>query len=519
MKYPIALFLAFLSLSSIQAQKIKSPNIIYILADDMGSGDVKAYNKDCKFPTPHLDQMVADGVKFTDSHTSSSVCTPTRYGIVTGRYAWRTSLKRGVTHGLTEHLIEDGRTTVASYLKSKNYTTAVVGKWHMGMDWTSNDGKKLKKTGTNLDTSAAIKNGPNAFGFDYYFGISASLNMDPHAFIENDKLLGDLMHIPNDKDVRKFFGQGGKAGWVDKNFKRDAVMQTFTDKAIAWMETTHKKDAKKPFFLYFPLNAPHSPIVPSDTFKGKSKLAPHGDFCMDVDNTVGQIISAVEKMGISENTLIVFTADNGVSPQAKLEPMEAKGHFSSYIYRGLKGTLYEGGHRVPFIVKWPKVIKKAFETDYLNCTTDLLATLVDIHGEKLPENAGEDSVSFLPLLKGVKKTDADRDAIIHHSDAGVFSLRKGKWKIIFDEKGGSRRTDPKDKPVINPGKIQLFDMVKDIEESTNIATSNPNVVKELSQLMGKLLADGRSTEGEKQEIVPYQEKYQRLLAPFSKYIF
>ena len=361
------------------------PNIIYILADDMGTGDVMVYNKEAKFPTPHIDKMANEGVKFTDAHTSSSVCTPTRYGILTGRYSWRTSLKSGVTHGLTNHLIDTKRTTVASYLKEKGYATAAIGKWHLGMDWTSNDGKKLQKTGTNLDLKTPIKNGPNAVGFDYYYGISASLNMDPHAYIENTKMLGDLILVETSREVKKMLGSGGKAGWVDKNFKRDEVMQTFTNKAIDWMKKVEAK--KEPFFLYFPLNAPHSPIVPSDKFKGKSGLSNHGDFCMDVDDTVGQIIAAIEEMGVSDNTLIIFTADNGVSPQAKLKPMEDLGHFSSYIYRGLKGTLYEGGHRVPFVVKWPNQINKPFETDYLSCTTDLLATIADIFEEELPDNA------------------------------------------------------------------------------------------------------------------------------------
>ena len=478
------------------------PNIIYILADDMGPGDVMVYNKDAKFPTPHIDKMASEGVKFTDAHTSSAVCTPTRYGIITGRYSWRTSLKSGVTHGLTDHIIDTDRTTVASYLKTKGYATAMIGKWHLGMDWTYTDAGKVDRIGTNLDLSVPIKNGPNAVGFDYYYGISASLNMDPHAYIENTKMLGDkLTFVNDDKEVKKILGSGGKAGWLDLDFKRDEVMQTFTNKAIAWMKETQSK-SKQPFFLYFPLNAPHSPIVPSDKFKGKSGLSDHGDFCMDVDDTVGQIIAAVEEMGLTENTLIVFTADNGVSPQAKLKEMEDQGHFSSYIYRGLKGTLYEGGHRVPFVVKWPKKIKESFETDYLSCTTDLMATVADLFGEELPENVGEDSMSFLPILLGEKKEDEYRGGIVHHSDSGVFSIRKDQWKLIFDEGAGSRRKDPKDKPVINPGEIQLFNMETDFVESTNVANDNPEVVKELKMLMASFINDGRSTEGKEQQNDP-----------------
>lgn len=492
----------------------KSPNIIYILADDMGVGDVRTYNSDCKFPTPHLDQMALDGIKFTDAHTNSSVCTPTRYGILTGRYAWRTSLKRGVTHAYTPHLIETARMTVASYLRSKGYATAAVGKWHLGMDWSSNDGKKIEKGGKNLDLNASIKNGPNTFGFDYYFGISASLNMDPHAYIENDKIQGDFVFMPSDQEVRKYFGTGGKKGWVDKNFKREEVMQTFTNKAVAWMKNHKKNNKNQPFFIYFPLNAPHSPIVPSKNFKGKSKLAPHGDFCMDVDDTVGQIIAAVGALGESDNTIIIFTADNGVSPQAKLAPMEAKGHFSSYVYRGTKGTLYEGGHRVPFIIKWPKIISKSTESDYLSCTTDLLATIADIHGEKLPNDAGEDSVSFLPILKGKNLSDHKRGPVVHHSDKGYYALRNDKWKLIFHENAGSRRTDPKDKPVVNPSNMQLFDMETDSEEQVNVVKDYPNVVKSMTLKMKTLVENGRTTMGEIQTTVPYETKYLETIKSF-----
>jgi len=498
------------------SQAQNQPNIIYILADDMGSGDVMVYNKEAKFPTPHIDKMASEGVMFTDVHTSSSVCTPTRYGIITGRYSWRTPLKSGVTQGWSDHIIDTERTTVASYLKAKGYATAMIGKWHLGMDWTSKDGKKVNKRGANVDLKAPIKNGPNAVGFDYYYGISASLNMDPHAYIENTILQGDdLRFFTDTKEVNKILGSGGKAGWLDMSFKRDEVMQTFTNKAISWMKEVTAK--KEPFFLYFPLNAPHSPIVPSDKFKGKSGLSDHGDFCMDVDDTVGQIIAAVEEMGLSENTLIVFTADNGVSPRANLKAMADQGHFSSYIYRGLKGSLYEGGHRVPFVVKWPKKIKKSFETDYLSCTTDLLATVADLLGDKLPDNVGEDSRSFLPVLLGEKKEDSYRGAIVHHSDAGVFSIRKDQWKLIFDKGAGSRRSDPKDKPVINPGEIQLFNMESDVVESTNVASSNPEVVEELKKIMASFINNGRSTNGEIQQNDPSPRGWKNL-DHFEKYI-
>jgi len=269
--------------------------------------------------------------------------------------------------------------------------------------------------------------------------------------------------------------------------------------------------------VYLPLNAPHSPIVPSDKFKDKSGLAPHADFCMNVDDTVGQIINAVEALGISGNTLIVFTADNGVSPQANLKLLEKQGHFSSSKYRGTKGTLYEGGHRVPFVVKWPKEIQKGLVSDYLSCTTDLLATLTDVLGDKLPDNIGEDSKSFLPVLKGKQLNDEHRNAVVHHSDAGYFSIRKAKWKLIFHEGAGSRRIDPKDKPVINSGELQLFNMEIDEIESTNVAAENPEVVTELKILMATLISEGRSTPGKKQQTVPFKSNWSRNIL-FNQYL-
>lgn len=503
---------------TLKAQQATLPNIIYILADDMGIGDVNIYDDNCKFPTPNIDKLAKEGIRFTDTHTSSSVCTPTRYGILTGRYAWRTRLKNGVTQGFSNHLIEKGRTTVASYLKSKGYATAMVGKWHLGMDWTSTDGNEVaQKFGENADITKPIKNGPNSVGFDYYYGISASLNMAPHAYIENKSIVGDLYYAKDQKQLKENKLIYARPGWAAKGFRQDEVMQSFTDKTISWMEKQQKENPKKPFFLYLPLNAPHSPIVPSDKFKGKSGLAPHGDFCMDVDDTVGQIIKAVEALGISENTLIVFSADNGVSPQANLKLLEKKGHFSSSKYRGVKGTLYEGGHRVPFIVKWPKEIKEGLVSDYLTCTTDLLATVAAILNDKLPDDMGEDSKSFLPVLKGKIIKDNCRGAIVHHSDAGYFSIRKDKWKLVFHEGAGSRRTDPKDKPVINPGALQLFNMEIDEVESTNVAVENPEVVTELKKLMANLILEGRSTPGKKQETVPFKKNWSRNIM-FSQYL-
>jgi arylsulfatase A-like enzyme len=474
------------------------PNIIYILADDLGIGDVSVYNPDSKIPTPNLDRMAAEGMRFTDAHTNSAVCTPTRYGVLTGRYAWRTRLKNGVLNGHSDHLIDPKRQTVASLLKQAGYATAVVGKWHLGMDWASKDDIALKADGIGAIVDAPIENGPNALGFDYYFGISASLNMSPHAYIENDRMLGDLVHMATPDEVKAAGLTGAKVGWVDKNFRQDQVMTTFFDKSLAWIKNRKAKNATQPFFLYLPLNAPHSPIVPKEGFKNQSGLSPHADFVMEVDHHVGRLLESLDEMGIAENTLVIFTADNGVSPMAKLDRMQTQGHYSSWIYRGLKGSLYEGGHREPFLVRWPELVAAGTTSEQHLSTTDLFATVAEMTGQAVEPDTGEDSVSFLPALKGKAY---DRAGVVYHSDAGFYAIHDGRWKLILHEAGGTRRVNPKsvDDPVQDPGETQLFDMENDESERINLADEKPEIVKRLALLLKKYIDEGRSTPGPAQQ--------------------
>jgi arylsulfatase A len=509
----------FINFCSINAQT-KAPNIIYILADDMGIGDVSAYNKSSKINTFHIDALAKQGIKFTDYHTSSSVCTPTRYGIMTGRYAWRTRLKSGVTHGFSSNLIETNRTTIASYLKTKGYNTAIIGKWHLGMNWSRKNDKKLNiKEGRNVDFDKKIKNGPNAFGFDYYYGISASLDMPPYAYIENNMIKGNLSYVKDKNVFKELNMKPVRPGWISDDFSQEAVLSNLKNKAISWITKQNKNTPNKPFFLYLPLTAPHAPIVPSDKFKGKSNLSNHGDFCLEIDALVGKISTTLDHLNITDNTLIVFTSDNGVSPNANLKAMENKKHYSSHIYRGLKVTLYEGGHRMPFILKWPKGITKQTTSDKLTCSTDFLATIMDLNNDKPEEHNAEDSVSFLSEFNGENKSDISRGAIVHHSDNGYFSIREGKWKLIFHSGAGSRRKDPKDLPVENPNKIQLFNLDKDVKEKTNIIALYPEKTAYLTGLMAKLINNGRSTDGIKQKTIPFKGEKQLLkLQAFKKYL-
>ncbi|MDD7985392.1 arylsulfatase [Lentisphaera marina] len=485
-----------LSLSCSFLSAGEKPNIIYILADDMGVGDVKAYNKDCKFPTPALDKLAADGMMFTDAHTNSSVCTPTRYGILTGRYSWRTTMKSGVTQGLSPHLIDPNRETVASLLKKEGYATACIGKWHLGMDWSLKDGSiaDSKSDQSQVDLSKEIQNGPNQNGFDYYFGMAASANHSPHCFIEDGYTVGELEVI--DDKQKKAVGIDGKPGLVAKGFKQSEILPRFTGKTCEWIKSQVKENPDQPFFVYMPLNSPHSTIVPSAGFEGKSGLNPHGDFCMETDWSVGEVVKTVQSLGIEDNTMIIFTADNGTSPMAKFEPMQEQGHFPSYIYRGLKGETYEGGHRVPFIVKWPKAVKKSTVSDQVICTTDLMATAAEVNGLELANNEGEDSVSFFPALKEKAIPGVDARSVVHHSDAGVFAVRLGKWKLLLDNIGGSRRSNPKDKAVINDAEIQLFNMENDPQESTNLSQDHPEIVVRLKKQLAEVINNGRSNEGE-----------------------
>jgi arylsulfatase A len=475
-----------------------SPNVVYILADDMGYGDVRALNPDCQFPTPYLDKLAADGMTFTDAHTNSSCCTPTRYGIMTGRYAWRTSLKSGVLSGYSRLMIDTKRTTVASLLKRQGYRTACIGKWHMGITWPTVDGKAVKSraTGPNVDYLSDITGGPLDVGFDYYFGLAGSLGMPPHGYLENRRLIGELGAVVKGKMKDKgtpFFQC--RPGQSVKGFDVHKVLREVTERAVEYIA-----DQDQPFFLYLALNSPHSPVAPHSQWAGKSGINPYADFVMETDWSVGQIVAGLDRAGKSDNTIVVFVTDNGCSQTAGFNVLANAGHRPGHIYRGLKGTLYDGGHRVPHLVKWPAKVKPGSISNQTICTTDLLATLADIHGYKLTDAEGEDSVSFLPALLGLQTSGRQRDAIVHHSSDGHFAIRRGKWKLILHPSNGmSKPKDTGDMPSVkNPGPIQLFDLQADPTESANLQAQQPEIVEELKKRLAKYIERGRSTDGEPQ---------------------
>ncbi|MDR1271162.1 MAG: arylsulfatase [Planctomycetaceae bacterium] len=463
------------------------PNVILILADDMGYGDVGLLAPECKIKTPHLDQLGREGVRFTDMHSSSSVCTPTRYGILTGRYNWRSRKKSGVLDGYSKSLIPPSRQTIGTLFKNAGYNTAVIGKWHLGLDWeTTNDNPPSEK---NIDYSKSFKNGPLALGFDYFWGIAGSADMPPFVFLENDR----ATEIPT---TQKKWVRNGPAA---ESFEAIDIMPKLTEQSITFIEN-HADNAKngKPFFLYLPLSAPHTPILPTPQWQGKSNLNPYGDFVMQVDDTVGKIVQKIDQTGLADNTIIIFTADNGCSPAAGIDKLLEKGHSPNHIFRGTKADIFDGGHRVPFLVRWRGKINADTISDELGCLVDFYATFAAILGVSISENAAEDSFNLLPAWFGSVKQPI-RNEIIHHSINGSFAIRQKNWKLcLCRDSGGWSAPRPGSPESKNLPPVQLFDLSKDIDEKHNLAVENPEQVETLKKRLEIIVQNGRSTKGPRQ---------------------
>ena len=470
---------------TLQTAKISKPNIVYILADDMGYGDISILNKrDQKILTPNIDRIGKEGIIFTDAHSGSAVCTPTRYGVITGRYAWRTRLKRGVLNGLSPHLIEEKRVTVPSFLKQNGYDTAMFGKWHLGMDFKFKDNQRSLKS---IEWSVPIKFSPIAYGFDYFFGISASLDMPPYIYIENNKFLGECsepaVKIPH-----------FRSGKMAPGFHPEKVLPDITDKCVDYIKKQSKKD--KPFFIYMALTAPHTPVVPTKQFKGKSELGTYGDFCLEVDWCVGRILDAIDSANLVENTIVIFTSDNGCAPYIGVKQLEDKGHYPSYIYRGYKADIFEGGHRVPFLLRWPAEVKAGSRSSDTICLTDLFATCADILRKPVPTNAGEDSLSILPAMLGKKIAINSRKAIVNHSINGSFALRQGKWKLVMcPGSGGWGDPIPSKAKKMKLPPIQLYNLEEDPAETKNLYKEYPETVEKMKKLLKEYKLNDRSVSG------------------------
>jgi arylsulfatase A-like enzyme len=505
MKAHCRFFIIALLCSAAPAAESK-PNIVYILADDLGYGDPGCYNKDSRIPTPNLDRLAREGMRFTDAHAPTSVCTPTRYAILTGRYSWRTRLQRNVLGPWDAPLIAPERLTVAKLLQQHVYATACIGKWHLGVTYATTDGQPpsggAKNPMSNVDFSKPIADGPMTRGFDHYFGTFVP-NYPPYCFIEDDHTVG----IPTEREGTRE-EQFNILGPMVPGWKLVNILPELTRHAVKWIEDTAKSG--KPFFLYLPLTSPHFPVVPAPEFVGKSKAGAYGDFVFQTDWTVGQVLDALKRAGVAENTLVIFTSDNGpevveINPGAYDRAQRFR-HYSMGALRGAKRDAWEGGHRVPFIARWPGRIKAGAVSDETMCHVDFMATVAAILGEKLPDNAAEDSVNILPVLLGEQRTSPAREATVHHSGNGKFAIRKGDWVFIDAPSGDDNgaRGEPqwlKDERGYTkhdqPG--ELFNVHDDLAERHNYFAENPELVSELKTLLEKYKREGRSTPGAPQK--------------------
>ncbi len=449
------------------------PNIVYVMCDDLGYGDIQCLNpKHGKIPTPSADRLAKEGMIFTDAHSGSSVCTPTRYGLLTGRYSWRTRLQKGVTQGFAPNLIAEDRLTVAGFLKDHGYHTGIIGKWHLDFQYadpTTGEILKRKKKKKLAPVGSKIPDGPTTRGFDYFHGFHHAGEMK--GVIENDQV---IMH---DAEIN--------------------MLPRLTRKSVEYIEERAKSDRSQPFFLYVPYGSPHTPILPTEAWQGKSGLGKYGDFVMETDAGFGEILDALDRNGFTENTLVVFTSDNGCSKSADIRALRKQGHHVSAHYRGSKADLWDGGHRVPFIARWPGKIEAGSASEQLVCHTDLFATCASILGVDIPPAAAEDSVSILPAFSG-QPIVSTRAGVIHHSSSGHFSYRLGPWKLLL-ARGSGGWTAPKENAAKKSGApiAQLYDIENDPSETTNLYESKPGVAEQLLAQLESDIKRGRSTRGPK----------------------
>ncbi len=465
------------------------PNIIYILADDLGYGDVSSLNPGCPFVTPHFDRLSSEGMRFTDAHATSAVCTPSRYSILTGRYNWRSRLKSYVLGGFSPPLIDEGRRTVAEMLKANGYATAMVGKWHLGMDLPKGEGfiEAAEFAESNpVDYSKPIKRGPTSVGFDSFYGISGSLDMPPYVYIQDDRFTA--IPTKRTKGTAKGFW---REGLTADNFVHEEVLDHLTEKALKVIQE-HKDH---PFFLYFSLPAPHTPILPHPKFRGKSKTNEYGDFVLHCDDVVGRVLSELDAQGIAQNTLVILTSDNGCSPMADFDELRAAGHNPSYHFRGMKSDIYEGGHRVPLLLRWPDKIERDTVNERLVCLGDLYATLAEIVGHHVAYDEAVDSQSLFLIKDGTLSLQG-RTSLVHQSLDGSLALRRGDWKLeMCKGSGGWSYPVPSSLEEKNLPLMQLYHVSDDVGETTNVQHLYPDLVQSMKNELTSIVRKGRSTPG------------------------
>ncbi|NRB73986.1 MAG: arylsulfatase [Verrucomicrobiales bacterium] len=463
--------------------------MIVILADDLGYGDVGAYNSESQIATPAMDRLAAEGMRFTDAHSPSAVCTPTRYGLLTGRYCWRTRLKKGVLWGIDPALMDPERATVADLFKKAGYATACIGKWHLGFDFYDAEGELLPNNreyertagADRVDYSRRIGKSPQEYGFDQSFVITGSLNMFPYTYIEGDRIVESASEFKPRTPHNITIISGGP---MAPDFDFEAVVDVFAEKAEAFVRSSVKNG--DPFFLYYPLTAPHKPVLPAKRFQGKSGFGIYGDFILQVDDVVARIDQVLEETGRQENTLIVVTSDNGsfmyrLSDEAPdhLDDFTATGyraenHQSNYHWRGTKADIYEAGHRVPMLVRWPAVVEAGTVSEETVTLTDWYRTFAAMLSQEVRENEAEDSISLIPLLTA--EGEWQRPPVVHHSFSGMFAIRDGDWKLIAGNGSGGRE-NPKGKAFERP--YQLYNLKQDPSETKNLIEQHPEIAERL----------------------------------------
>ena len=505
----------------------RKPNVVLIYADDLGYGDVSCFNPDSKVRTKNIDALAERGMRFTDTHATSALCTPSRYGLLTGRYNWRSRLKSYVLPGDAMPLIEEDRKTLAHLLKENGYRTAAIGKWHLGLKWHLKGYLDFEKYGLNpddfphakarqegdgfssaadefdlegldIDYSKPITFGPNQLGFDYFFGTPASLDQPPFVYIENDRVLEEPDDVTGVSNLDRL-GPSDQDKWqngvIAPNFVHREVPDRMQEKALETIDRFTEDD--DPFFLYYPNHLVHGPILPNEEFEGKSGIGPYGDFILQLDHYVGEIMDKLEEKGVLDETIFIFSSDNGASGVAGFEALHAKGHRPNHIFRGQKGDIWEGGHREPTIISYPPVIEGNSVSNHLFSLSDIYRSVAEIIHADVPDDAAEDSVSTTALWTG--EDTPVREDIVHSSAIGGLSIRRGPWKLDFVYEGGGMKavSSTGEKPMFEP--TELYNLEDDIGEENNLIDEHPDLVESLKESMQDYIEKGRSTPGEPQE--------------------
>jgi arylsulfatase A len=465
----------------------QKPNIVILYADDMGYGDLGANHPASKIPTPNLDKLAATGMRFTDGHSSSGICSPSRYALLTGRHHWRDF--HGIVGAFGSPRFKEGQLTMPRMLREQGYATAAIGKWHLGWNWDA-----IRKPGTpknsvqheHFDWTKSVPGGPLDHGFDHYFGDEV-INFPPYAWIEDNKLV-KAPDTQMDNTKWKAIKEGGwecRRGPMITGWDPYQVLPTLTQRSVDYVHS--RKGKEQPFFLYVPFPSPHAPIVPNDQYDGKSQAGPFGDFVFQTDEACGRILKAIEEIGQADNTIVVFTADNGAENYAK-DRKEKYGHWSSEPFRGLKRDIYEGGHHVPFLIRWPGATQPGSVSAALISQVDLMATFAALVGYELPPNAAEDSHDFLPYLRG-QADKGPRRSMVHNTNPNAYAVREGDWVLVNVKPAGveaaSKKSGKKESGRRNPH-VELYNLKDDIAQENDLAARHPKRVEELQALLDQI---------------------------------